>query len=152
MPTKEKRMKYKRVAAIRRGDPEVLQIVESELRAPVPGEARIKILAAPVCQDDIAARVGNQPFLPRTPFVPGYAILGVVDQLGEGVTRVAAGDRVVALTQFGGYAEYIYLAEEKLVHAPAALDPGEAVTLILNYLVAYQILHRVAQVKPGDKA
>jgi NADPH:quinone reductase-like Zn-dependent oxidoreductase len=61
------------------------------------------------------------------------------------------GDRVAALTAYGGHAEYIFLDEEKLVHVPAALDPAEAVVLILNYLVAYQVLHRVARVKPGDK-
>ncbi len=79
-------------------------------------------------------------------------VLATPDEVGPGVTGVAPGDRVVALTQFGGYAEYIYLPEAKLVHAPPALDPAEAVTLVLNYLVAYQVLHRVAQVKAGDKA
>jgi NADPH:quinone reductase-like Zn-dependent oxidoreductase len=104
-----------------------------------------------VCQDDIAARVGNRPFLPKIPFVPGYDILGVVDAVGEGVTNVAVGDRVAALTVFGGYAEYIYLDEERLVHVPTTLDPAEAVTLILNYVVAYQVLHRSTQVKAGDR-
>jgi NADPH:quinone reductase-like Zn-dependent oxidoreductase len=145
-------MKYKSVVVTKRGDTEVLQTIENDLRPPAAGEARIKIQATPVCQDDVAARVGNRPFLPKIPFVPGYSILGVVDMAGEGVTRVAVGDRVVALTQFGGYAEYIYLAEEKMVHAPTTLDPAEAVTLILDYLVAYQVLHRVAHVKAGDKA
>jgi len=145
-------MKYKSVVVTQRGGPENLQIVEKDVRPPAIGETRIKIQATPVCQDDIATRVGNRPFLPKLPFVPGYAILGFVDALGDGVTRVTVGERVAALTQSGGYAEYIYLPEEKLVHVPAALDPAEAVTLILNYLVAYQVLHRVAQVKRGDKA
>ncbi|MDH5459117.1 MAG: medium chain dehydrogenase/reductase family protein, partial [Nitrospinota bacterium] len=135
----------------RRGSPEVLEIIENDLRPPSAGEARIRILAAGVCQDDIAARIGNRPFLPKIPFVPGYTILGVVDAIGEGVTNVAVGDRVAALTTFGGYAEYIFLGEEHLVHVPTVLDPAEAVTLILNYLVAYQVLHRSAQVKPSDK-
>jgi len=104
-----------------------------------------------VCQDDIAARVGNRPFLPKIPFVPGYDILGVVDAVGEGVANIAVGDRVAALTVFGGYAEYIYLDEERLVRVPTTLDPAEAVTLILNYVVAYQVLHRSTQVKAGDR-
>lgn len=145
-------MKYRSWVVTKRGGLDGLQIVENDLRPPAAGEVCIKIQATPVCQDDIAVRVGNRPFLPKIPFVPGYAILGIVDMVGEGVTRVAVGDRVVALTQFGGYAEYIYLAEGTLVHAPATLDPAETVTLILNYLVAYQILHRVAQVKAGDTA
>jgi NADPH:quinone reductase-like Zn-dependent oxidoreductase len=148
----DKAMNYKSVIVPRKGSPEVLQIIENDLRAPSAKEARIKILAVGVVQDDVAARVGNRPFLPKMPFVPGYTMLGIVDTVGEGVREVAVGDRVGALTTFGSYAEYIFLSEEKLVHVPKTLDPAEAVTLILNYLVAYQILHRSVQVKPGDKA
>jgi NADPH:quinone reductase-like Zn-dependent oxidoreductase len=142
---------YKSVIVTKRGGPEVLQVSDNELRAPSPREARIKILATPVCQDDVAVRIGNRPFLAKIPFVPGYTILGVVDAIGEGVTNVALGDRVAALTNFGGYAEYIFLDEDQLVHVPTTLDPAEAVVLILNYLVAYQVLHRIAKVKPDDK-
>ncbi|MFB0517626.1 MAG: medium chain dehydrogenase/reductase family protein [Candidatus Neomarinimicrobiota bacterium] len=144
-------MKYKSIIVTRRGGPEVLEIIEHDLRRPSAGEARIRILATGVCQDDIAARLGNRPFLPKLPFVPGYSILGVVDAIGEGVTNVGVGDRAAALTNFGGYAEYIYWEAGTLVHVPTALDPAEAVTLILNYLVAYQALHRSAQVEPTDK-
>jgi|SRR5579859_285485 len=145
-------MNYKSVVITRRGGPEVLQIVENDLRPPAAGEARIKILAVGVCQDDVAARVGNRPFLTKPPFVPGYTMLGVVEAAGDGVTQVTVGDRVAALTTTGSYAEFIYLPEDKLVRVPAGLDPAEAVTLILNYLVAYQVLHRTVQVKPGEKA
>jgi NADPH:quinone reductase-like Zn-dependent oxidoreductase len=75
----------------------------------------------------------------------------VVDALGEGVTRVGTGERVVALTTLGGHAEYIYLPEHDLAPVPDTLDPVEASALILNYLVAYQVLHRAAKVQPGDK-
>jgi NADPH:quinone reductase len=144
-------MKYKSVTVTSRGGLDALQIDENELRAPAAGEARVRVLATPVCQDDMAARVGNRPFLPKTPFVPGYSFLGIVDAIGEGVAGVAVGDRVAALTKTGSHAEYVFWDAEELVHVPATLDPAEAVVLILNYLVAYQILHRVAQVKPGDK-
>ncbi|MGD9101538.1 MAG: medium chain dehydrogenase/reductase family protein [Anaerolineae bacterium] len=144
-------MKYKSVIVTKRGGPEVLQVIENDLRAPSPGEVRIRTLATPVCQDDVAARIGNRPFLAKVPFTPGYSILGEVDAVGEGVANVAVGDRVAALTVFGGYAEYIFWDAEKLVHVSTTLDPAEAVVLVLNYLVAYQALHRVAQVKPGDK-
>ena len=144
-------MNYKSVVATARGSTDVLKIVEHDLRAPVAGEARVKILAVGVCQDDIATRVGNRPFLPKVPFVPGYDIVGVVDAIGARVSDVAVGDRVAALTVFGGYAEYIYLSQHKLVPVPAALDPAEVAPLILNYLVAYQVLHRMAKVRPNDK-
>jgi NADPH:quinone reductase-like Zn-dependent oxidoreductase len=144
-------MNYKSVVVTQRGGLDVLKIVENELRAPAAGEVRVKIQASPVCQDDVAMRVGNRPFLVKPPFVPGYSILGLVDAIGEGVNGFAAGNRVAALTTFGGHAEYIYLPAEKLVAVPSGLDSAEAVTLILNYLVAYQTMHRVAKVKAGDK-
>ena len=70
---------------------------------------------------------------------------------GEGAASIAVGDRVAALTVFGGYAEYITLSQDDLIPVPDGLDPAEAVTLILNYIVAYQTLHRSAKVKAGDK-
>jgi NADPH:quinone reductase-like Zn-dependent oxidoreductase len=150
-------MKYKSVIVTQNGGPEVLQIIENELRPAKAGEARIRILAAAVCRPDITVRAGKAlysgtPLGQKTPFVPGYAIVGVVDALGEGVTHVAIGDRVGALTVIGGYSEYLYWKSDRLIPVPTALDPAEAVTLILNYLVAYQALHRSAKVKSGDKA
>lgn len=144
-------MKYKSVIATKRGGPEVLQVIESDLRPPSPGEARVKILAAPVCLPDVEARSGRTPFPVKIPFVPGYAVIGVVDAIGEGVTNAAVGERVAALTVYGGYAEYIFLGAEQLIPVPTTLDPAEAAPLILNYIVAYQTLHRSAKVKAGDK-
>ena len=144
-------MNYKSVIVTRKGGPEVLKIIENDLRAPLSGEARIKIIATTVGRTDIGYRHGDLAFAPKIPFVPGYVILGVVDAVGEGVTHVALGDRVAALTGHGGYAEYIILGQEHLVHVPATLDPAEAVTLILNYASAYQMLHRTAKVKAGDR-
>jgi len=144
-------MNYRSIVVTRRGGIDALQVVENEMRAPTAEEVQVKILASPICQDDVAVRIGNRPFLAKPPFTPGYSILGIVDVIGEGVTGYAVGDRVAALTTFGGHAEYIYLPAEKLVAVPTGLNPAEAVTLILNYLVAYQVLHRVAKVKAGDK-
>jgi NADPH:quinone reductase-like Zn-dependent oxidoreductase len=145
-------MKYKSILATARGGPEVLQIVEYDLRPPSPGEARIKILASPVCQDDIAVRRGTRPWLEKTPFVPGYSCVGVVDTIGEGVTNVAVGDRVAALTNFWSHAEYLYWEAKNLIHVPESLDPASAAVLILNYLVPIQVMHTVVQVKPGQTA
>ena len=144
-------MTYKSLVVTDYGGPEVLQIVEKDLRPPTEGEARIRILAAAVVQDDVAARVGNRPVLPKPPFVPGYSCVGIVDAIGVSVSGVAVGDRVAALTNLGSHAEYLYWQANELVHVPETLDPAQVAPLILNYLVAYQILYRVAQVKSGDK-
>lgn len=143
-------MKYKSVMATQRGGPDTLQIVEKDLRPPEPNEVRVRVLAAAVSLPDVEARYGRSPFPPRLPFTPGYAIVGDVDAVGAGVAQARAGDRVAVLTVYGGYAEYVYVAEKKLIPVPAALDPAEVVPLILNYIVAYQTLHRSARVKAGD--
>ncbi|MGB8214790.1 MAG: medium chain dehydrogenase/reductase family protein [Anaerolineales bacterium] len=144
-------MKYKSVLVTKRGGPDVLQIAENDLRAPAAGEVRINVLATGVGRTDVNYRYGYSSFSPKVPFVPGYEIMGVVDALGEGVTRVAIGDRVAALTGHGGYTEMIYLRLEHLVPVPQALAPADVATLILNYVSAWQMLHRVAKVQAGDK-
>jgi NADPH:quinone reductase-like Zn-dependent oxidoreductase len=152
----EKTVKYKSVIVTQPGGPEVLQVVENDLRAPAAGEARIKVLAAAVCRPDTTVRTGEAlysgtPLGHKVPFVPGYSVIGVVDAVGEGVSEVAVGDRVGALTVVGGYSEYLYWKSDRLIPVPLTLDPAEAVPLILNYIVAYQVLHRSAKVKAEDK-
>ncbi len=145
------RSKYKTVVVTRRGPPDVLQVVENDLRSPAAGEVRVKILATPVCAPDISSRYGRTPFAPQVPFVPGYAVVGDVDAIGHGVAQARVGDRVAAMTVCGGYAEYIYLRQQDLIPVPITLDPAEVATLILNYIVAYQTMHRTARIKAGDK-
>ena len=149
-------MKYKSVIATQKGSPEVLQIVENDLRPPAAGEVRIKVLASAVSRPDVTARAGEAlysgtPLGQKFPFVPGYAIIGDVDAVGEGVTNVTVGKRVGVLTIVGGYTEILYWRSDRLIPVPSKLNPAEAVTLILNYIVAYQTLHRSAKVKAGEK-
>jgi NADPH:quinone reductase-like Zn-dependent oxidoreductase len=144
-------MKYKSVIVTQRGGPETLQVVENELREPSAREARIRALAVPVCLPDVQARYGQSPFRLKVPFVPGYAVIGIVDAAGKDVRDVCVGDQVAALTVYGSYAQYIYWDAEELIPVPGTLDPAKAVPLILNYIVAYQIMHRSAKVKTGDR-
>lgn len=144
-------MKYKRIVVSKRGPPENLQITECDLRDPTVREVRVRVLATCVCLPDVQNRYGLSPFPAKVPFVPGYAIVGVVDAAGPGVTQAAAGDKVAAYLVIGGYAEFVYLRDNQIIPIPPALNPAEAVTLLLNYLTAYQVLHRSARVKAGDK-
>ncbi len=149
-------MKYKSIIVTRLGGPKVLQISENDLRPPSAQQVRIQVLAAAVSRPDVTVRQGKAlysgtPLGKKPPFVPGYAIIGCVDAVGEGVTEVAVGDRVGALTVAGGYTEYLYWRSDRLIPVPTRVDPAEAVTLILNYIVAYQALHRSAKVKIGEK-
>lgn len=149
--TQKQAVKYHSVMAVERGGPHTMQIVAHDLRPPRPGEARIRVLAASVSLPDVQARYGQSPFKVRLPFTPGYAVVGEVDAVGEGVNAAAPGQRVAVLTVYGGYAEYLYWDASRLIPVPPGLDPAGAVVLVLNYIVAYQTLHRSAKVQPGDK-
>ena len=142
-------MEFKRIVLTERGGPETLKMQTAPLVAPQEKELQIKVLACGVGRTDVAMRYGYYPFAPKIPFVPGYEIVGEITAIGQGVSTFAVGDRVAALTVYGGYAEYIFLAEEEVVPVPATLHSEEAVALILNYITAYQMLHRELQVQPG---
>jgi len=144
-------MKFKSVIISKRGGPEVLQVIEKELVPPQSNEVLIKVQACVIGGTDIAMRYYNYPGVPKIPFVPGYEIVGTVQEIGSNVSIPKVGDRVAALTTFGGYSEYIYLKPEHLVKVPESLDSAEAAAVILNYTTAYQMLKRVANVKAGDK-
>jgi len=143
-------MKHKRVIVTHYGGPDALQVIEEERPEPKKGEVRVNVLAAGVSLPDIMAREGIHPETPRVPYTPGWDLVGVVDRLGDGVTGVEPGQTVAALPIHGAYAEFICLPEDELVPVPVGLDPAEAVSLILNYVTAYQMLHRAAKVKPGQ--
>lgn len=146
-------MSYKHIAITKFGGPEVLSIVEeSFLPEPKPGEVRIKVLVTSATFTDVMIRKGKYPGIKhRPPFSLSYDMVGLVDQLGEGVTQFKVGQRVADLTITGAYAEYICLPADRLTLVPEELDSTEAVSLILSYMTAYQMLHRIARVKPGQR-
>ena len=140
----------KRVIVDRFGGPEVLRVVEDDVPQPAPGEVRVRVLAAGVSLTDAQLRAGTYLGVPRPPFTPGYELVGVVDEVGSGSSRLQRGDRVAALTAYGAYAEYVCVPEEEAVEVPEELDPAEVVGLVLTYGTAYQMLHRLAKVRSGE--
>jgi len=147
MPT----MKNSRVVITAQGGPEVLKLVEEDLPTPGYGQVRVKNVASGVAYADVLMRHGLYPKTPPFPFAPGYDIVGDIDALGPGVTQFALGQRVAALTMIGGYAQYTLVPAEHLVPVADQLDPAEAVSLVLNYVTAYQMLHRFANLREGQR-
>jgi NADPH2:quinone reductase len=144
-------MRNTRVVATRYGGPEVLRVAEEECPEPQAGEARVRVLAAGVALPDVMAREGVHPETPRVPFTPGWDLVGVVDQVGAGVSGVAPGQLVAAMPIRGAYSEFVCLPQQELVPVPSGLDAAEAVSLVLNYITAYQMMHRSARVEPGQR-
>src|SRR4051812_34152789 len=145
-------MRHTRVVVTHYGGPEALQVIEEERPEPRHGEARVRVLAAGVALPDVMAREGVHPETPKVPFTPGWDLVGVVDRLGEGVSGIEPGQIVAAMPISGAYAEHVCLRHRELVPAPPGLDAAEAVSLVLNYVTAYQMMVRSAKVKPGQRA
>ncbi|HET9793018.1 MAG TPA: medium chain dehydrogenase/reductase family protein [Thermoanaerobaculia bacterium] len=144
-------MKHTRIVVTRYGGPDALQVVEEERPEPKSGEVRVKVLAAGVSLPDVMAREGIHPETPPVPFTPGWDLVGVVDRLGAGVSGIEPGRIVAAMPIHGAYAEFVCLPQHELVAVPAGPDAAEAVAVVLNYVTAYQMLHRSARVKPGQR-
>ncbi|MBS3651762.1 zinc-binding dehydrogenase [Pseudaminobacter sp. 19-2017] len=145
-------MKSLRIVVRRFGGPEVLETVEEEAPEPGRGEVRVRVFAAGVSFADMLMREGIHPEKTTLPFTPGWDIVGVVEKTGEGASNIAVGQMVAALPIHGGYAQYICLPEGDLTPVPAGLDPAEAVSLVLNYVTAHQMIHRVAHASAGQRA
>lgn len=144
--------KYRRVVVTKHGGPEVMEVVEEPVPTPDEGELRVKTLAAGVSGMDLMVRAHKFPGFPKTPFTPGVDVVGVVEELGPGVTDVEPGTRVAALLgDEGGYAEVLCVPAEKAVALPDDLAPAEAAAVVTNYLTAYTMLHRAARVESGER-
>jgi len=85
------------------------------------------------------------------PYTPGWDLVSEVDRLGNGVSGIELGQTVAAMPIHGANAEFVCLPQRELVPVPSGLDAAEAVSLILNYITAYQMLHRSAKVRPGQR-
>src|SRR6516164_6119326 len=143
-------MRHKRVVVRRYGGPEVITVIEEDVPTPKTGEVRVKVLAAGVSLPDVLAREGVHPETPRVPYTPGWDLVGTVDQLGKGVTGFELGQTVTAMPIHGCYAQYVCVPTRKFVPVPGGLDAAEAVVVVLNYITAYQMLHRSAKARPGQ--
>jgi len=144
-------VRHTRIIVTHYGGPDALRVLEEECPEPKDGEVRVRVLAAGVSLPDIMAREGVHPETPFVPFTPGWDLVGVVDRLGDGVSGIEPGQIVAAMPISGAYAEFVCLPQRELVPVPSGLDAAEAVSLVLNYITAYQMLYRSAKVRPGQR-
>ncbi len=143
---------YRAVMLTKKGGPEVLQVVELPMESPGAGQLRVRVKAAGVGATDLIMLGGNYPFAPKIPFVPGYETVGEVDAIGADVTGFELGQRVAALTVYGGFAEFLIRGAEHFLPVPGAVSNRDAAAVILNYVTAWQMIHRVAKVQRGQTA
>jgi synaptic vesicle membrane protein VAT-1 len=132
------------------GAPDVLQMRETPDPVPGDGEIRIRVRAVGINFADILARLGLYPDAPKPPMVVGYEVAGKVDAVGRTVVGFAPGERVLALTRFGGYADTVVVPASQAFHFPDELSDAEAAAVPVNYLTASLALYRMAALSPGE--
>ncbi len=134
----------------RHGPPDVFEVREGPDPVPADGELRIRVRAAGVNFADVLARIGLYPDAPKPPVVVGYEVAGIVDAVGLGVTSAQVGDRVVALTRFGGYADRVVVPSAQAFRFPDELSDAEAAAVPVTYLTAALALYRMAAITSGE--
>lgn len=142
---------YREIQIAAYGGIENLQLVElPALPEPGPGEVRLKVLTASASFTDVMIRKGIYGLDVPLPHAPGYDLVGIIDALGSGVADLQVGQRVADLSVWGAYTEYAIRPAAGLVELPNDISDEEAVTLILSYTTAWQMLKRSAAVQPGQ--
>lgn len=132
------------------GEPEVMRLEDIELRAPGPGEALINIKAVGVNPVDTYIRAGLF-YAKELPFTPGSDAAGVVEAVGEGVTRFKPGDRVyTAGTITGAYAEKALCKESQLHQLPQSLSFAQGACVGVPYATAYRALFQRGRAVAGE--
>jgi NADPH:quinone reductase-like Zn-dependent oxidoreductase len=141
------------VVQVRRfGSADELEVIDAPLPQARRGEVRVRILAASIEYTDITIRKHLYPWVRKSPpFAMGYDFVGVIDQIGNGVTGFELGDRVADMTMVGSNAAYRTREAGLLTRVPHGVDSAEAAAIILSWTTAYQLLHRSARVTPGQR-
>jgi NADPH:quinone reductase-like Zn-dependent oxidoreductase len=136
------------------GGPEALVYTETDVPEPGPGEVLLRVAGAGVNPGDAVLRSGRVPELVTLPWTPGNDVAGVIERVGEGMTRFAPGDAVygmLAVGRHGAYAEFTVAPAEALALAPKNLDLVHAGAVPLVAVTAWQALAVLAGVQPGDR-
>lgn len=140
----------KAVLCERFGPPDTLVVRETADPLAGRGQVVIRVHAAGVNFPDTLIIENKYQLKPPLPFSPGGEVAGVVESVGEGVTRVRAGDRVMAFPGFGGYAEKVCVAEDRLTRLPEGVDLVRAAALTTTYGTTHHALKDRAQIRPGE--
>jgi NADPH2:quinone reductase len=126
------------------------RVVDLPIPQPGPGEVRIKVAACGVGYVDALVSLGRYQVKPPLPHVPGGEAGGVVDALGEGVSGLSVGDRVMAAVR-GGFCEYSLASAAAVVRIPDAMSFEQASGFRINYLTALHGLRDRANLQPGER-
>jgi NADPH2:quinone reductase len=128
------------------------ELVVEDVPSPEPGEGQVLVAvhAAGVNFPDTLIIQGKYQFKPELPFSPGGEVAGIVRATGPGVTGIAPGDRVIAATTWGGYAEEVVAEAKRIIPMPDGMDFDTAATFVLTYGTSHHALKDRAALQPGE--
>ena len=132
------------------GPPEKLVIEDVPSPRPSKGQVVVSVKAAGVNFPDTLIIQGKYQFKPEPPFSPGGEVAGVVKQVGEGVSGIRVGARVIGASTFGGFAEEIALDADRVIPMPDGMDFVPASAFMLTYGTSYHALNDRAQLRPAE--
>jgi NADPH:quinone reductase len=132
------------------GPPDSLVIEDIEPLKPGKGQVVISVKACGVNFPDTLIIQGKYQSRPPFPFIPGSEVAGIVKEVGEGVDTVNVGDRVIAFTGVGGFAEEVIADAPRLIPMPRNMDFITASAFVLTYGTSHHALKDRAQLKPGE--
>ncbi|MFP4565670.1 MAG: synaptic vesicle VAT-1 family membrane protein [Spirochaetaceae bacterium] len=135
----------------RPGDVDVLDIAEADAPEPGPGEVRISVKAVGINFADLMARMGMYADAPKLPAVVGYEVAGVIDTCGPQVQGCVEGERVAALTRFGGYATEVCVPDVQVFPLPPTMSFEDAAAIPVNYFTAYLALYHFGNLQDGER-
>ena len=141
----------KAVVLTRTGGPGMFEVMERPDPDVGAGEVRIAVHAAGLNFADTMARVGLYPAAPKPPCVLGYEVAGEVETVGEGVSGLTVGQRVMAGTQFGGQAELAVAQARDVMPMPEHLSFEEGAAFCVNYGTAYAALMIMGGLREGNR-
>ena len=132
----------------RTGGPEVLELVEIDTPTPGPGQILIRHEAIGINFIETYQRTGLYPV--KLPAIPGSEVAGVVEAIGDGVTRVKVGDRVATMGSSGAYAEASIVRADRAVIIPDAITTRVAAAILLKGMTTEALVRRTYPVKAGE--
>jgi NADPH:quinone reductase-like Zn-dependent oxidoreductase len=139
------------VVITKHGGPDVLQVQERPDPPVGPGQVRVAVKASGINFADMMARSGVYPDAPPLPSVIGYEVAGEVESVGDGVEDFAIGDRVIAGTRFGGYAELVAVDQGQVLPLPKKMSFEQGAGFVVNYTTAYAGLVMMGGLRNGDR-
>jgi NADPH2:quinone reductase len=132
------------------GGPDALVVAQRPTPVPQATEVLIKIAAAGINRADVLQRKGGYPSPPGAPSYPGLECAGIVEAIGSAVREFKVGDKVCALLQGGGYAEYCVVDEAQVLPVPGSLDMIEAASLPEAYFTVWSNVFEFGRLQPGE--